>query len=55
MWVLERLKPYLRVGCWDNVEKDRELSLEESEERAKEKDDYRRWSLLEEASWRALA
>ena len=41
-----------RVGCWDNVEKDRELSLEESEERAKARDDYKRWSLLEEASWR---
>ena len=41
-----------RVGCWDNLEKDRELSLEESEERAKARDDYKRWSLLEEASWR---
>ena len=41
-----------RVGCWDNMEKDRELSLEESEERAKARDDYKRWSLLEEASWR---
>ena len=41
-----------RVGCWDNMEKDMELSLEESEERAKVRDDYKRWSLLEEASWR---
>ena len=41
-----------KVGCWDNLEKDRELSLEESEERAKARDDYKRWSLLEEASWR---
>ena len=40
------------MGCWDNVEKDRVLSLEESEERAKARDDYKRWSLLEEASWR---
>ena len=40
------------MGCWDNLEKDRELSLEESEERAKARDDYKRWSLLEEASWR---
>ena len=41
-----------RVGCWDNLEKERELSLEECEERAKAKDDYKRWSLLEEVSWR---
>ena len=34
------------------MEKDRELSLEESEERAKARDDYKRWSLIEEASWR---
>ena len=31
-----------RVGCWDNLEKERELSLEECEERAKAKDDYKR-------------
>ena len=48
----KRTEALFRVGCWDNVEKERELSLEESEERAKAKDDYRRWSLLEEASWR---
>ena len=41
-----------RVVRWDNVEKVRELSLEETEERAKAKDDCRRWSLFEEASWR---
>ena len=40
------------VGCWDNLEKERELSLEESEERGKTRDDYKRWSLLEEVSWR---
>ena len=40
-----------RVGCWDKLEKERELSLEESE-RVKARDDYKRWSLLEEVSWR---
>ena len=35
-----------RVGCWDNMEKYRELSLEESEERAKTRDDYKRWYLI---------
>ena len=39
-----------RVGYWDNLEKDRGLSLEESEERAKARDDYKRRSLLEEVS-----
>ena len=43
-----RAEALFRVGCWDNVEKDRELSLEESEERTKAKDDYRRWSLFKE-------
>ena len=41
-----------RVGCWDNLEKERELSLEEFEERVKARDDYKRLSLLEEVSWR---
>ena len=41
-----------RVGCWDNIEKERELSLEEFEERVIARDDYKRWSLLEEVSWR---
>ena len=41
-----------RVGCWNNLEKERELSLEEYEERVKARGDYKRWSLLEEVSWR---
>ena len=41
-----------RVGFWDNLEKERELSLEETEERVKARDDYKRWSFLEEVSWR---
>ena len=41
-----------RVGYWDNQEKERELSLEKTEERVKAKDDYKKWSLLEEVSWR---
>ena len=39
-----------RVGCWDNLEKERELFLKEFEERAKARDDYKMWSLLEEVS-----
>ena len=41
-----------RVGCWDNPEKERELSLEETNERVNARDDYKKWSLLEEVSWR---
>ena len=47
-----KAKALHRVSCWDNLEKERELSLEESGERAKARDDYKRWSLLEEVSWR---
>ena len=31
-----------KVGCWDNLEMESELSLEEREERAKARDDYKR-------------
>ena len=41
-----------KVGCWENLEKERELSLEESKERVKARDDYKRWSMLKEVSWR---
>ena len=37
---------------WDNLEKERELFLEEFEERVKARYDYKRWSLLKELSWR---
>ena len=48
----KKAEAFCRVGCWDNLEKERELSLEESEERVKARDDYKRWSLLKEVSWR---
>ena len=41
-----------RVSFWDEIEKERGLGLEEAEERAKAKDDFKRWALLEETSWR---
>ena len=41
-----------RVSSWDEIEKERGLSLEEAEERAKAKDDFKRWALMEETSWR---
>ena len=37
---------------WDDLEKERGLGLEEVEECAKARDDFKRWALLEEISWR---
>ena len=39
-----------RVYFWDDLEK--ELSLEEAEEREKARDDYKKWVEIEEVSWR---
>ena len=41
-----------KVNYWDELEKDRGLSLEEVEARVKAKDDFKRWALMEETSWR---
>ena len=41
-----------RVFFWDDLEKDKELSLEEAEEREKARDDYKKWVEMEEVSWR---
>ena len=41
-----------RVSYWDNLEKDRELGLEEDEERTKAKFDLKSWALMEEIFWR---
>ena len=41
----KKAKALRRVSFWDNIEKERELSLAESEERVKDRDDYKKWSL----------
>ena len=41
-----------KVNYWDELEKDRGLSLEEIEARVKAKDDFKSWALMEETSWR---
>ena len=41
-----------RVTFWDDLEKERGLGLEEFEDRAKAKDDFKSWAFLEEISWR---
>ena len=40
------------MSYWDELEKDRGLSLEEVEARVKAKDDFKSWALMEETSWR---
>ena len=41
-----------RISFWDEVEKDKELSLTEAEEREKARENYKEWVDLEEVSWR---
>ena len=40
------------VRFWDNQEKERGLSLAEAEERVKAREDYKKWTLMEEVSLR---
>ena len=40
------------MSFWDEIEKERGLSIEETEERAKAKADFKKWALMEETSWR---
>ena len=41
-----------RVSSWDDLEKQRELVLEEREERTMAKEEYKSWAVMEEISWR---
>ena len=41
-----------RVSFWDDLEKGKELSLEEAEKREKARDYYKKWVEMEEVSWR---
>ena len=43
-----------RVSFWDDLEKERELVLEEREERTKAKEEFKSWVVLEEISWRQI-
>ena len=47
-----KLEALRRVSYWDDLEKDRELGLEEHEERTKAKVEFKSWALMEEISWR---
>ena len=41
-----------RVSFWDGLEKQRELILEEREERIRAKEEFKSWAVMEEISWR---
>ena len=41
-----------RVTYWDDLEKERDLNLEEAEGRVNARTDFKRWALTEEISWR---
>ena len=41
-----------RISFWDEVEKEKVLSLEEVEKREKAREDFKEWADLEEVSWR---
>ena len=40
------------MSFWDELEKERGLGLKEAEDRAKAKEDFKSWALMEETSWR---
>ena len=49
---LKKKEALNRISFWDDVEKDKVLSLEEAEKREKAREDFKEWVDLEEVSWR---
>ena len=41
-----------RISFWDDVEKEKVLSLEEAEKREKAREDFKEWVDLDDVSWR---
>ena len=41
-----------QLETWDQVEEERELSMEEAEAKKEAKDVFRKWASLEEIHWR---
>ena len=41
-----------RISFWDDIEKVKELTLEEVEDKEKAKEEYKKWVDMEEVSWR---
>ena len=51
-WIKKKKEALSRISFWDDVEKEKELSLEEAEKREKAREDFKEWVDLEEVSWR---
>ena len=49
---LQKKEALSRISFWDDLEKEKALSLEETEEREKAREEYKKWMDLEEFSWR---
>ena len=45
-------KALSKISFWDDLEREKEFSLEEAEEREKARDEYKKWVEMEEISWR---
>ena len=50
--VVNKLLALEKVSFWDEQEKSRELTLEEVDARKEAREDYKKWVLMEEVSWR---
>ena len=49
---LQKKEALSSISFWDDLEKEKALSLEEIEEREKAREEYKKWVDLEEVSWR---
>ena len=49
---LQKKEALSRISFWDDLEKEKALSLEETEEREKAREEFKKWVDLEEVSWR---
>ena len=49
---LQKKEALSRISFWDDLEKEKALSLEETEEREKDREEFKKWVDLEEVSWR---
>ena len=49
---LKKKEALSRISFWDDLEKEKVLSLEEAEEREKAREEYKKWVDMVEVSWR---
>ena len=49
---LQKKEALSKISFWDDLEKEKAPSLEETEEREKAREEYKKWVDMEEVSWR---